>query len=320
MILILTDVDEPTTDLVIDWLIYLKKEFVRVSVETPIFVKKIYTTTKGMEAVFSVKIGELHRQIDTRDITSFWYRRSSISIYCKNIKSSMKLADRLINGYIRSEYESVVQILYSILANRTRINKFGDGYKVNKIWNLQIARDCGLNVPDTIICSSKKDLYRFYEEHQGEVITKPIGDPDNLFDYGLNSFTSKIDIDVLPEEFALSLFQEMVRKMFEIRIFYLHGRFFSSAIFSQSDPQTSVDLKNYNDEKPNRIVPFQLPTSIMKGLTKFMNYCNLDSGSIDMIYTMTGTFYFLEVNPVGQFEQVAVPCNYNLFKIVANEL
>ena len=36
MILILTDENEPTTDLIIDWLIYLKKDFVRFSFKNEI--------------------------------------------------------------------------------------------------------------------------------------------------------------------------------------------------------------------------------------------------------------------------------------------
>lgn len=96
--------------------------------------------------------------------------------------------------------------------------------------------------------------------------------------------------------------------------------FFSSAIFSQSDNQTKVDFKRYNNIKPNRVVPFKLPISIEKKLICFMNDCGLNSGSIDMIYTKDKNFVFLEVNPVGQFEQVSFPCNYNIFKHIAEYL
>jgi glutathione synthase/RimK-type ligase-like ATP-grasp enzyme len=46
----------------------------------------------------------------------------------------------------------------------------------------------------------------------------------------------------------------------------------------------------------------------------------LDTGSIDIVRTTDGRYVFLEVNPVGQFGMVSVPCNYNLELKVAKYL
>ena len=46
----------------------------------------------------------------------------------------------------------------------------------------------------------------------------------------------------------------------------------------------------------------------------------LKSGSIDMIYSTDNIYYFLEVNPVGQFYQVSFPANYYLEKEIAKTL
>ena len=51
-----------------------------------------------------------------------------------------------------------------------------------------------------------------------------------------------------------------------------------------------------------------------------MDNLDLNSGSIDIILTPDNKYVFLEVNPVGQFEQVSFPCNYGLFKEVAEYL
>lgn len=40
MILILTDLEEPTTDLVIEWLYYLKKDFLRISSRDTVSIKE----------------------------------------------------------------------------------------------------------------------------------------------------------------------------------------------------------------------------------------------------------------------------------------
>lgn len=318
MILILTDEHEPTTDLVIDWLLFLNKEFLRISDETPITIHSIYSNKDNFDAIFSVvTINGDVILLDTKNIESFWYRRSCFSI----IKPSVKMAkdvemENILNSLIIEEYRSALDFLYHILSSKKHINKFEDG-DISKMKVLSKAIKLGIRIPDTIICSSKKELSSFWKKHSKNVINKSIGDPLSFYFANLVQFTSKIDFQLIPDTFALSLFQEMLAKKFEIRSFYLNGLFYSSAIFSQSDDMTKVDFRNYNYKKPNRVVPFILPIEVTQKLRLLMDQLKLTSGSIDIVYTEDNEYVFLEVNPIGQFEQVSFPCNYNLVKQVA---
>ena len=51
-----------------------------------------------------------------------------------------------------------------------------------------------------------------------------------------------------------------------------------------------------------------------------MKHIGLNTGSIDMIKSVDGNYYFLEVNPSGQFGMTSFPCNYNLHEKVADYL
>jgi hypothetical protein len=51
-----------------------------------------------------------------------------------------------------------------------------------------------------------------------------------------------------------------------------------------------------------------------------MYHLRLETGSIDLIHTPDGRDVFLEVNPVGQFGMVSIPCNYGLERKVADLL
>jgi glutathione synthase/RimK-type ligase-like ATP-grasp enzyme len=128
------------------------------------------------------------------------------------------------------------------------------------------------------------------------------------------------DIKEMNEFFFPSLLQINIPKRYELRIFYLAGKFYSMAIFSQQDTQTQLDFRNYNREKPNRNVPYQLPKEIENKLDLFMKAMDLDTGSIDMIVTPELEYVFLEVNPVGQYDMVSVPCNYFLHEKIAKYL
>lgn len=263
MILIVSDNEEPTTDLVIDWLLYYRKPFIRLSRTTLLRIDKIYHTSSGFECVFSFERFGERKTIDTKDITSYWYRRSNIKVECPKIKYSDPVVEDQVSEYIQCEYQEAYRILDSILNRKRRINKYDDN-EVIKIKYLEEAQNVGLDIPDSLICQSKAALIPFYNKHKGKIVTKTIGDPTSLFLAGFRYYTSRVNLDDVPDTFGLTLFQEEIIKEVELRIFYLNGKFYPSAIFSQLDKQTEVDFKNYNTERPNRVIPFKLNKNIEK--------------------------------------------------------
>ena len=137
------------------------------------------------------------------------------------------------------------------------------------------------------------------------------------------TFTESIDdnnIDKIPNFFYPSLVQKQISKKIEIRSFYLNGIFYSMAIHSQQIQQTSTDFRKYSYTYPNRTIPFKLPETLEAKLKRLMEQLEMTTGSIDLIYSLDKEFYFLEVNPVGQFGMVSYPCNYYIEKIIATEL
>ena len=91
-------------------------------------------------------------------------------------------------------------------------------------------------------------------------------------------------------------------------------------IFSQKNSQTMVDFRKYDREYPNRRVPFKLPKEVYSMVLEFMKDIEINTGSFDFIYSNRGEYVFLEVNPVGQFGMVSMPCNYYIEKRIAETL
>ena len=136
-------------------------------------------------------------------------------------------------------------------------------------------------------------------------------------------YTSEVqeeDFELIDDTIFPSLFQRKIAKEYEIRSFFIDGQFYSMAIFSQKNAQTKVDFREYDHEVPNQTSTYQLPGSVQEKLTRLMEALKLDTGSIDLIRTLDGEYVFLEVNPVGQFDNVSYFCNYNLEKIIAQAL
>jgi glutathione synthase/RimK-type ligase-like ATP-grasp enzyme len=128
-------------------------------------------------------------------------------------------------------------------------------------------------------------------------------------------------VDQLPETFFPSMVQKQVDKIYELRVFYLEGKFYAMAIFSQESAATGVDnRKNFEAEFPPRRVPYLLPQKVKGQLKQLMKKLKLNTGSIDILVTPNNEYVFLEVNPVGQFGMVSQPCNYYLEKRIAERL
>jgi D-alanine-D-alanine ligase-like ATP-grasp enzyme len=53
-----------------------------------------------------------------------------------------------------------------------------------------------------------------------------------------------------------------------------------------------------------------LPKIFEKKLHKLMQLLKINCGSIDILVTPNDEFYFLEVNPIGQFQWLSKNCNY----------
>jgi ATP-GRASP peptide maturase of grasp-with-spasm system len=319
MILIVSSSTDNSTNDVIDWLISWKAKFIRIN-ETDNLAFINYDSTKG-----SLVIRVNGKEVDLTDITGYWYRRGTAqdNVHSNEIAVNSELEIDM-QLYRERELRKVNQLLQLYLFKLPHIGSQSHNH-TNKIHNLELARRAGMSVPSTIIATTKKQVQAFLKEHPEGIISKAIyqgfhhsGSEGDLMAY--TAIADQSHVEALPLTFFPTLYQEQVEKVIELRVFFLLGHCDSQAIFSQEDDQTSVDFRDYNYEKPNRVVPFDLPEKIVSQIVTVMKSLKMESGSIDMIVTPHGKYIWLEVNPVGQFRQVSKPCNLYLEKKVAHAL
>ena len=319
MILILSQEFEPSTDKVMNWLDYYNQDYFRLNDSDLIYIKKVELKNDYFNFLLEVN-GTL---IDLKNISCYWYRRGFLNpMYSKKFIENTNNLYHSLNNYMDEEKNKLVETLNLYLKKVPHIGSYLDN-NINKLENILIANRCGLDIPDTIITSSKKELMEFVVKHK-LVITKPIFesriiDSEEKRHFGYTSLVDNETMMELPEHFPPTLFQEALEKEFELRIFYLKKKLYSTAIFSQQDEQTKIDFRDYNELKPNRVVPYTIPEKIELKIIQFMEQCDYKTGSMDIVVT-DKNFVFLEVNPIGQFTQVSIPGNYHLHKILAEHL
>lgn len=332
LILIFSQDFESTTNVVLQWLEYYDQKFYRINTED--HVECNYIKLLGTELRFELIINKKD-YIRSSDIKSFWYRKGNVTInkLSKELLSRVspfQAANEAIYKHLNREIGAIDTIIYNNLENHTiSLGKVSNAVN-NKIVHFQIARSLGLGIPDSYICTQKADLIQLLRDNPSkQFVVKAISDvtffefQENGEDVSYAMYTEVFEqsrIEELSNTFFPSLLQEKLNKRYELRIFYLDGEFYPMAIFSQRDPQTRVDFRKYNRKNPNRRVPFKLPTRISLALRSLMTLLDLNTGSIDMIVTPEFKYYFLEVNPVGQFGMVSSPCNYYLERKIARIL
>lgn len=318
MILINSIHGEVSTDQVMRWLYGAQTEVIRLNDEVKV---KAISYENGC---FCLQLMD-SQQVDLSNLTGYWYRRGHFRMQAAQLEVGEESFDHKYQDYIGHEQQSVMDFFLHHL--KTQIPHIGDSQScmdVNKHIVLQEAQAMGLQVPQQIITGNKRAVGTFLQEH-GRIITKPLHGSFTYHndEYWYPTYTEEVTQEMLadmPEQFQPSLFQAWIPKKVEIRSFYLLGEVYSMAIFSQNDDQTATDFRKYNDDRPNRTVPFRLPADLEKSYCLLMEKLGFESGSADFIYTPDKEFYFLEINPVGQFGMVSGPCNYPLEKRIAEHL
>ena len=328
MILIISDVGGSVND-VIDW---ITSKGVVVHRLNPLYNKNI--------TINEVKLNKHSTDIEINypdnttfkfsDYTSIWIWHSNLKFSNSNV---LPLENHSIDllGKVKYNLDQHHKVLINYLGfylslNKKKIIGNYNTQSLNKLEVLLRCKNLGIDIPESFIVTKKQRLLELSESKS--FITKPYYETTYLTYKGrvYQNYTSTVDnvkISELNEDIFPTLIQEKIEKKFELRTFFINDQFFSMAIFSQESTKTEVDFRNYNFENPNRTVPYKLPVKIEKKLIKLFKELNLNSGSIDMIYSKDDRYVFLEINPVGQIGMVSFPCNYYLeeilMKILTNE-
>lgn len=323
MILIVSTYEhESSTIDVMNWLLYKKANYQRLNGKDLSKPKLLNVNINDDSTTIT-----LENEDDTIDFNTtkvIWFRRWFDYRYA--LKDFEVFDDVSLNKdlkkHIFDEYKQLSNGFYYLMDLNTPywLSK-PEFVSPNKLISLMKAKSCGLQIPMTIITNSKEIL----ENVDEPLITKNIGEVKRIefLDKRFLTYTTEIEksfISSLTATFCPTKFQKKIDKVCEIRTFILEDELYSMAIFSQLDTQTVTDFRIYNDGKPNRKVPYQLPKSIEEKLLKFMAAMNLNTGSVDLIETESGEYVFLEVNPIGQFGMVSYPCNYHLEEKIADLL
>lgn len=312
MILLLSSSDDVNLDLVIDWLKAYRYPYLRINADDLLEEDFHLSLTPP-------RIALRQQEVDLPAIGTIWLRKFGNFHRTAYFQEAETRLGRQALDQLSREYNAILNGLIALLEEKHWLTH-PSRLHVNKIEMLHQAQKCGLTIPETHLINRREDLARLCQK--GEYISKSIYEP--LFLKETQGFYTMFTKVVSPEEvegfsagFFPSLIQRKVPKEYELRVFYLDGECYAMAIFSQETARTETDFRDIDWSNPNRNVPYALPPELTEGIRQFMATIGLNCGSLDLIKGTDGRYYFLEVNPMGQFGMVSFPCNYSLYEKIA---
>jgi glutathione synthase/RimK-type ligase-like ATP-grasp enzyme len=160
----------------------------------------------------------------------------------------------------------------------------------SKIYQLSIARSLGFGIPDTIVTNDPEEVRDFFKRKKGSVIAKPLR--LGYFNYGETQtgvYTNQVKWeDLLIDEsirIAPVIYQELIPKLFDIRVTVVGQEVFAVAIDSQSIPSASIDWRRSDTASLGHHL-HTLPTTVADICLGLVDKLSLAYGAIDLILTV----------------------------------
>jgi glutathione synthase/RimK-type ligase-like ATP-grasp enzyme len=231
------------------------------------------------------------------DICAAWYRRA------RNLFEGRRLSltSEKLDNYVRAQTTATLAALCECLDTLW----VGHPHKLRraevKALQLVKASEAGLKTPHTLISNAQAQVRMFVDAlGNEECAVKPLvalGVTDaNGYRLPLTTtLPSGHSLDSVAA--APTIFQPYVEKEFELRCVVIGERIFAAKIDSQATAATRVDWRAGEAEHEVFALPEQVEASIRRLMASF----GLNFASLDMIVTPEGEFFFLELNPNGQW-------------------
>lgn len=305
MILIITNKEDVHPTPVIKYLSERQIPVFRLNTEALLSDYQFHWYCNDKETDFYIKNIKNNLELKGSEITAVWERRPELpkELFIENNPE--------INKHNLEEAKGFLSFLRFYLKDIFSIGSIvNDRVASSKMLQLKIAREVGLQTPETCFSNRKEDILRFAEQHE-YLILKSI-ENDSIWDETTELeyvfYAKKVSSQVLQnlpaETFCqtVNYIQNYIEKQFELRITVVDNQFFACKIDSQilDENKGKIDWRQGYDYGLKHEI-YDLPQIIKEKCLLFLQRLGLHFGCFDFIYTPSNEYVFLECNPNGQW-------------------
>lgn len=191
---------------------------------------------------------------------------------------------------------------------------------------LELAARLGFNVPKTLSTSSSTAATAFLKE-VGDAVTKSMATTLPIVNNKVQYFyTTKIaagdSVDLSGLHVGPAIFQKTIDVEKGLRITIVDNKVFAAAVRDKNhkDHPAIIDWRRAYVGGELRFEAFDLPKSLQRQCLALTKALNLRFGAIDLLLDKNGTYWFLEINPNGQWAFIEEDTGHPIGKAVADLL
>lgn len=311
MILLVTNKRDLTTDFIVVELRRRGRTFHRLNTEDLPQASVRFDPRAG--GGWAIETSDLNLRLE--NVSAAYYRRPGAP-------EPARARDEATAKYLTDEWSAVTKALWNTLEGRWLSSPFAILRAEDKPRQLVMALALGFDVPETLISNDFAAASAFVGK--ARAIGKPLR--HSLIergDAGEVLFTARLDplkpMDRTAVSLAPVIYQREVRKAFDVRATVIGDRVFAAAIYSQDHDETEVDWRS-GTRLDLRHEAIELPSDIVEKCRALTQKLDLRYGAIDLIADQDGRYWFLEINPNGQWAWIERRTGLPLSSAIVDEL
>lgn len=311
MILLFTNQRDLTTDFIVLELERRSASFRRINTET----LPSGSVTLGFRSRedWSLTLGS--ESIRGEDVRAAYFRRPGAPEIDENVRDAGELS------YCRAEWGALLKTVYSRLETRWLNAPSAIMLAEDKPRQLLAAIELGFRVPETIVTNAIEAANSFLEG--SPTIAKPLREALIPGENEKVIFTTRVgqlsERDARGFAAAPMILQREVPKRADLRVTVVGERVFATAIGSQAREETTVDWRRGGVAELSHDA-FDLPPDVAERCCRLVSVLGLRFGAIDLVWGQDGEFWFLEINPNGQWAWIENRTGQPIAAAIVDEL
>lgn len=297
MILLLSNAQDVTTDHFAAYLRASQVPFVRLDTEDLLDQTVCFAVDEGTYGWIDIE-GD---RLALGEVDAVYYRRPVAPRSPDGVAPGVA---RWVTNEARNTWGGLLAALPDVIWVNHPMAISRANYKAEQ---LSRAAAAGLAVPDTLMTNDVDAAAAFCDKHDWDVIVKPIGHgeilgdtPDDDYLVYTNLLRSGDVASLANVQHCPTLFQAHVRKEVDIRVTVVGDAVHAIALHSQEHEWSRVDCRRQNMEEM-RYSAITLPDPLADALVTYVKSYDLVYGAIDLVRNREGEYWFLELNPAGQW-------------------
>jgi len=299
-ILVISNTLDFTTDYVCLELHKRNAKYLRINRDT---FQKYEIVLDVLKCSMTIALDDERYLLDQNTLRSVYYRAP---IYLRDIYKPKLSAEKQL---YRTQWTAFIRNL-SIFQNIVWVNRPEATFRAeNKMLQLNLARNIGMDCPYTVVTNTSKvevDDEKDYIVKSLDTAILQIDDKE-AFVYSNRVKGRELRGSILNT--APIILQEYISPKIDVRVTVIGHRIYAVRILKEGKG-VGDDWRTYKNNI--EFIPFSLPADLANKCIELVKTLELSFGGIDLIES-NGKFYFIEINPTGEWAWLVNAADLKIF-------